>query len=209
MTGQEIAERLHLPRSTVAGHLSGYGLGRLAALEPSEPARRYNRARAGELVHFDVKKLARFIRIGHRITGDRHRQNSKVGWEFVHVAVDDASRLAYVEVLPDEKRQATTGFLIRALRWFKSQGIRVERVMTDNGPGYIARLFALRPGGLLRLRHIRTRPCTPPRPTARPSASSRPWMREWAYALPYPSSDHRAADLPQVASPLQPRAASC
>ena len=195
MTGQEIAERLHLPRSTVAGHLTRLGLGRLAALEPSEPARRYSRARAGELVHFDVKKLARFIRIGHRITGDRHRQNSKVGWEFVHVAVDDASRLAYVEVLPDEKRQATTGFLIRALRWFKSQGIRVERVMTDNGPGYIARLFR-KACRLLRLRHIRTRPYTP-KTNGKAERFIQTLMREWAYALPYPSSDHRAADLPR------------
>jgi transposase InsO family protein len=195
MTGQEIAERLQLPRSTVAGHLTRLGLGRLAALEPSEPARRYNRARAGELVHFDVKKLARFIRIGHRITGDRHRQNSKVGWEFVHVAVDDASRLAYVEVLPDEKRQATTGFLIRALRWFKSQGIRVERVMTDNGPGYIARLFR-KACRLLRLRHIRTRPYTP-KTNGKAERFIQTLLREWAYALPYPSSDRRAADLPR------------
>jgi transposase len=94
MTGQEIAERLQLPRSTVAGHLTRLGLGRLAALEPSEPARRYNRTRAGELIHLDTKKLARFTRIGHRITGDRHSQNSKVGWEFVHVAVDDASPMS-------------------------------------------------------------------------------------------------------------------
>ena len=95
--------------------------------ETSEPARRYNRARAGELVHLDVKKLARFRRIGHRITGDRRGQSEGAGWEFVHVAVDDASRLAYVEVLPDERRQSV-GFLVRALRWFRRQGIRrVER----------------------------------------------------------------------------------
>jgi transposase InsO family protein len=112
--------------------------------------RRYNRARAGELVHFDVKKLARFCHIGHRITGDRRGQNSTVGWEFVHVAVDDASRLAYVEILPDEKREAVTGFLVRALRYFKGLGITVERVMSDNGAGYVSRL-----------RHIRTLPYTP------------------------------------------------
>jgi transposase len=129
MTGEEVAGRLQLPRSTVAGHLARLGLGRLTQLEPSEPARRYNRARAGELVHFDVKKLARFRRVGHRITGDRRRPSGGAGWEFVHVAVDDASRLAFVEVLPDEKRQSVTGFLVRALRWFKRLGIRVERVM--------------------------------------------------------------------------------
>jgi transposase-like protein len=102
MTAEDIAGRLHLPRSTVAGHLARRGLGRLAQLEPSEPARRYNRARAGELVHFDTKKLARFRRVGHRITGDRRHGSDGAGWEFVHVAVDDASRLAFVEVLPDE-----------------------------------------------------------------------------------------------------------
>jgi transposase-like protein len=122
MTGEEIAERLHLPRSTVAGHLARLGLGRLAALEPSEPAGRYNRARAGELIHLDIKKLARFRRVGHRITGDRRARSEGAGWEFVHVAVDDASRLAFVEVLPDEQRQSVTGFLVRALRWFKSLG---------------------------------------------------------------------------------------
>jgi Integrase core domain/leucine-zipper of insertion element IS481 len=147
-------------KAAVAGHLTRLGLGRLAALEPSAPARRYNRARAGALIHLDTKKLARFTRLGHRITGDRRGQNSKLGWEFVHVALDDASRLAYVEVLPDERRQATTGLLIRALRWFKRQGIRVERVMTDNSPGYVARLFR-KARRLLRLRHIRTRPYTP------------------------------------------------
>ena len=141
MTGEAIAERLRLPRSTVASHLRRLGLGRLAALEPSEPARRYNRARAGELVHLDVKKLARFRRIGHRITGDRRGQSEGAGWEFVHVAIDDASRLAYVELLPDEKRQLVTGFLVRALRWFRRLGVRVERVMTDNGSGYVSRLF--------------------------------------------------------------------
>jgi transposase len=124
MTGAEIAEQLHLGRSTVAGHLARRGLGRLSQLAPSEPARRYNRTRAGELVHLDVKKLARFRRVGHRITGDRRGQSEGAGWEFVHVAVDDASRLAFVEVLPDEQRQSVTGFLVRALRWFKSLGIR-------------------------------------------------------------------------------------
>ena len=160
MTAEDIAGRLHLPRSTVAGHLARRGLGRLAQLEPSEPARRYNRARAGELVHFDTKKLARFRRVGHRITGDRRHGSDGAGWEFVHVAVDDASRLAFVEVLPDEKRQSVTGFLVRALRWFKSLGIRVERVMTDNGAGYVSRLFR-KACRMLRLRHIRTRPYTP------------------------------------------------
>ena len=195
MTGEEIAERLRLPRSTVASNLRRLGLGRLAALEPSEPARRYNRARAGELVHLDVKKLARFRRIGHRITGDRRGQSEGAGWEFVHVAVDDASRLAYVEVLPDEKRQSVTGFLVRALRWLRRQGIRVKRVMTDNGSGYVSRLFG-KACRRLRLRHIRTRPYTP-KTNGKAERFIQTLLREWAYALPYRSSDTRAADLPR------------
>jgi transposase InsO family protein len=195
MTGEEIAERLRLPRSTVASHLRRLGLGRLVALEPSEPARRYNRARAGELVHLDVKKLARFRRIGHRITGDRHHGSEGAGWEFVHVAVDDASRLAYVEVLPDEKRQSVTGFLVRALRWFKRQGVRVERVMTDNGSGYVSRLFR-KACRMLRLRHLRTRPYTP-KTNGKAERFIQTLLREWAYALPYRSSETRAADLPR------------
>jgi transposase InsO family protein len=195
MTGEELALRLRLPRSTVASHLRRLGLGRLAALEPSEPARRYSRARAGELVHLDIKKLARFRRIGHRITGNRRQGSEGAGWEFVHVAVDDASRLAYVEVLPDEKRQSVTGFLVRALRWFKRQGVRVERVMTDNGSGYVSRLFR-KVCRLLRLRHIRTRPYTP-KTNGKAERFIQTLLREWAYALPYRSSDSRAADLPR------------
>jgi transposase InsO family protein len=195
MTGEEIAERLHLPRSTVAGHLARLGLGRLAALEPSAPARRYNRARAGELIHLDIKKLARFRRVGHRITGDRRGQSEGAGWEFVHVAVDDASRLAFVEVLPDEQRQSVTGFLVRALRWFKSLGIRVERVMTDNGSGYVSRLFR-KACRMLRLRHLRTRPYTP-KTNGKAERFIQTLLREWAYALPYRSSETRAADLPR------------
>jgi transposase len=126
MTGEEIALHLHLSHSTVPGHLARLGLGRLSQLERREPVRRYNRARAGELVHLDVKKLARFRRVGHRITGDRRHSSDGAGWEFVHVAVDDASRLAYVALLPDEKRQSVTGFLVRALRWFRRLGILVE-----------------------------------------------------------------------------------
>jgi transposase InsO family protein len=190
MTGEEIAGRLHLPRGTVAGHLARLGLGRLSQLEPSAPARRYNRARAGELVHFDTKKLARFRRVGHRITGDRRYGSGGAGWEFVHVAVDDAFRLAFVEVLPDERRQSVTGFLVRALRWFKRLGM-----MTDNGSGYVSRLFR-KACQMLRLRHIRTRPYTP-KTNGKAERFIQTLLREWAYALPYRSSQTRAADLPR------------
>ena len=189
MTGQEIAERLQLPRSTVAGHLTRLGLGRAGGAGAK---------RAGAALQ---------PRTGRRADPSRHQEArplhpdrpSAIGTartaRSAGSAVDDASRLAYVEVLPDEKRQATTGFLIRALRWFKSQGIRVERVMTDNGPGYIARLFR-KACRLLRLRHIRTRPYTP-KTNGKAERFIQTLMREWAYALPYPSSDRRAADLPR------------
>ena len=195
LTGAEIAERLYLARSTVSRWLRRAGIGRLKALEPQEPPRRYERERPGELIHIDIKKLGRFNRIGHRITGDRTGQSNSrgVGWDFVHVAIDDATRLAYVEVLPDEKRGSATGFLARALRWFRARGVRVERVMTDNGSCYRSRLFAkaLR---WLAIRHIRTRPYTP-RTNGKAERFIQTLLREWAYALPYRSSDARNDDL--------------
>ena len=194
MTGAEIAERLKLARSSVARWLRAAGIGRLAALEPKEPPRRYQRERPGELLHLDIKKLGRFERIGHRITGDRRRgRTSGAGWDFVHVAIDDATRLAYVEVLPDEKRGSATAFLVRALRWFRARGVRVERVMTDNGSCYISKLFrkALR---WLGVRHIRTRPYTP-KTNGKAERFIQTLLREWAYALPYRSSCARNKDL--------------
>jgi len=193
MTGEEIGDRLHLARSTVAGHLRRLGLGRLAALEPSEPVRRYHRARAGELVHLDVKKLARFRHIGHRITGDRRGQNSKVGWEFVHVAVDDHSRLAYAEVLPDEKATTAIGFLRRALAFYRRYGIRVERVLTDNGSAYVSARHALA-CRRLGIRHLRTRPYRP-QTNGKAERFIRTLLTGWAYGAIYRSSDQRTAAL--------------
>jgi transposase-like protein len=172
LTGEAIAAKLMLARSTVAGWLTRRGLGRLASLTETVPARRYQRERPGELIHLDMKKLARFWRIGHRVTGDpRDHLNRGAGWDVLHVAIDDATRLAYVEVLADEKRTTTAAFLVRALRWFKQRGIAVERVMTDNGSGYVAKSFRR----LLPACAFAT--CAPdptrPRPTARPNASSR------------------------------------
>lgn len=195
LTGEEIASRLGLARSTVAGWLTRMGLGRLSSLDPKEPVRRYQRERPGELLHLDIKKLARFEGVGHRITGNRRGASEGLGYDFLHVAIDDATRLAYVEVLPDERRWSTTGFLIRALRWFKERGVRVERVMTDNGSGYIARLFrkVLR---MLGIRHIRTRPYTP-KTNGKAERFIQTMLREWAYAIPFPSSQRRAIDLPR------------
>ena len=192
LTGAEIAARLNLARTTVAGHLAAAGLGRLQALDPQPPVVRYERERPGELVHLDVKKLARFDRIGHRITGSRRGQSRGVGWEFVHVCIDDASRLAFSR---SSRTRSAPPSPSCTLRCRLTCGIRVERVMTDNGSGYVSRLFAK----ACRLLGFAT--CAPDptrrRPTARPSASSRPLLREWAYALPYRNAGSRAAQLPR------------
>jgi transposase InsO family protein len=195
LTASEIAEKLGLARSTVAGWLSRLGLGRLARLDPKPPVRRYQRETPGELLHLDIKKLGRFERIGHRITGSRRGRSQGAGWDYLHVAIDDATRLAYVEVLPDETRRSTTGFLIRALRWFKARGIRIQRVMTDNGSGYIAKLFR-RTLQRLSIRHIRTRPYTP-KTNGKAERFIQTMLREWAYAVPFRSSLTREADLPR------------
>jgi transposase InsO family protein len=196
MTGAAIAAKLGLARSTVARWLKREGLGRLARIDPPEPVRRYQRERAGELIHLDIKKLGRFDQPGHRVTGTRAGcRNRGAGWDFVHVAVDDATRLAYVEVLGDERRDTTTGFLLRALRWFRDQGIRAERVMTDNGSAYRSGRFAkaLR---LLAIRHIFTRPYTP-KTNGKAERFIQTLLREWAYGLAHPSSAARNADLPR------------
>ncbi|MFN3576097.1 MAG: DDE-type integrase/transposase/recombinase, partial [Tabrizicola sp.] len=187
MTGAAIAATLGLARSTVARWLKRAGLGRLAQLDPPEPVRRYQRARPDELIHLDIKKLGRFDQPGHRITGTRAGcRNRGAGWDFVHVAVDDATRLAYVEALGDERRDTTTGFLLRALRWFRTQSIQAERVMTDNGSAYRSGRFAkaLR---MLAIRHIFTRPYTP-KTNGKAERFIQTLLREWAYGLAHPSS---------------------
>jgi transposase InsO family protein len=193
LTAEEIATKLKFARSTVAAWLKRRGLGRLKHLDEPAPVRRYQRQRPGELLHLDIKKLARFERVGHRITGERRGRSEGAGYDFFHVAIDDATRLAYVEVLPDERRSSTTGFLVRALRWFRARGIRVERVMTDNGSGYVARLFG-KALTMLAIRHIRTRPYTP-KTNGKAERFIQTLLREWAYAIPFRSSETRAADL--------------
>lgn len=197
MTAAEIAERLSIPRSTIARWLKQMGMGRLRDLEVRPPERRYQRQRPGELIHLDIKKLGRFSRIGHRITGDRTKQSNTrgVGWEFVHVAIDDATRLAYVEVLEDEKKWTATGFLLRAARWFRDRGIAIERVMTDNGSCYKSFAF----GRLCRrlgARHLRTKPYTP-QTNGKAERFIQILIREWAYGHTYRTSEARKADLPR------------
>jgi transposase InsO family protein len=196
MTGAAIARRLGIPRSTVARILKRHGLERLKKLEPPAPVRRYEKTRPGELIHLDIKKLGRIKGVGHRITGyraDVHRSRG-IGWEFVHVCVDDYTRLAYVEVLPDEKGATTAGFLRRAAAWLAARGIAVERVMTDNGSGYVSKDFAAAVAEI-RARHLRTRPYTP-RTNGKAERFIQTLLREWAYGRPFTSSYRRRAALP-------------
>jgi len=194
LTGWEIAERLGMPLSTVSTVLARIGLGRLSRLEPPEPPNRYQRERPGELVHIDVKKLGRIGRPGHRVNGDRRTRSRGVGWEYVHVCVDDATRLAYVEVLENEKAVTAVGFLRRALAHFGDYGIHVESVMTDNGPCYrsIAHALACRTLGL---RHLRTRPYRP-RTNGKAERFIRTMLGRWAYAATYQTSTQREQALP-------------
>lgn len=194
MTGAVIATRLGLPRSTVARILKRAGLERLKKLDPPVPVRRYEKTRPGELVHLDIKKLGRIRGIGHRITGERQHRNRGIGWDFVHVCVDDYTRLAYVEVLLDEKGATAAAFLRRAAAWLKAQGVTVERVMTDNGSGYVSKDFAAAVAEI-RTRHLRTRPYTP-RTNGKAERFIQTLLREWAYGRPFTSSYRRRAALP-------------
>ena len=190
LTGMAIAGRLGMARSTVGLVLRRLGLGRLKSLEPPAPILRYERALPGEMIHLDIKKLGRFDIEGHRVTGDpRKGRSRKAGWDFLHVCVDDASRLAYTEILESERKEDTTAFLQRALAWLSRHGVNVERVMTDNGSAYRSKLFAkaLADAGA---RHVRTRPYTP-RTNGKAERFIQTTLREWAYAKPYRSSAER------------------
>lgn len=194
MTAAAIAAKLAIPRSTVARILKRHGLERLKKLDPPVPVRRYERSRPGELVHLDIKKLGRFRTVGHRADGIHHSKNDGMGWEFVHVCVDDFTRLAYVEVLANEKGVTAAAFLQRAAAWFAEQGVTVERVMTDNGSGYVSRDFRAAVTEI-RARHIRTRPYTP-RTNGKAERFIQTMLREWAYGRPYATSYRRRAALP-------------
>jgi len=195
-TGEQIAAEVGVSAATVSRVLRRLGLNRLSALEPAEPVRRYERTAPGELLHIDIKKLGKFNRIGHRITGDRTGQSNTrgIGWEYVHLVIDDHSRLAYSEIQPDEKRASCLRFLFNALRFFRSLGVAVERVMTDNGSSFRSHRYAkaLR---RLRIKHLRTKPYTP-KTNGKAERFVQTSLREWAYAQAYPTSDHRARELP-------------
>jgi transposase InsO family protein len=196
-TGPQIAELLDMPDSTVSGILATIGMGRLGRLG-LEPAVRYERARPGELIHVDVKKLGRIARPGHRIGGSRaakgyHRQAFNLGFEFVHVAIDDATRLAYAEVLADEKATTAIAFLKRAIAFFASYGITVERVMTDNGGAYRSTIHALA-CRTLGVRHLRTRAYRP-QTNGKAERFIRTMLGGWAYGALYRDSPERTAAL--------------
>jgi transposase InsO family protein len=195
MSGPLIAKRLRLPRSTVGDMLRRQGLGKLKALDPVAPVVRYTSEHPGDLLHLDVKKLARFDKPGHRVTGDRTNQPRGGGYEYVHVCIDDATRVAYVEILADEKGPTTAGFLRRAVEWYRRQGITVRRIMTDNGKNYTSHAVA-EVRNELGLRHLLTRPYRPAT-NGKAERFIQTLLREWAYARPYPSSSARRRQLPR------------
>jgi transposase InsO family protein len=195
-TSTRIAATLRLPTSTVCAVLKRLGLNRLWKLGPPEPPNRYCRRHAGELVHVDVKKLGRFHRPGHRVLGrgPGRADRGHLGWEAVHVCVDDATRLAYVEVLPDERAVTTVGFFERAVAWFAQRGVCVRQVMSDNGAPYISRPWATW-CSTHHVEHIRTRPYRP-RTNGKAERFIQTMLREWAYAATYRTSEHRTRALP-------------
>jgi len=193
MTYARIAERVGLSKSTVGRACQAAGVARLPALQPGTAVRRYERKCAGELLHIDTKKLARFEQPGHRVTGDRTRYTPRAGWQALHVAIDDHSRVGFSQIHGDETARSACTFLLAALRYYARLGMRIAQVMTDNGSAYKSRRFAK----LLRrlgIRHIRTRPYTP-RTNGKAERFIQTLLREWAYAYRYPSSQHRADEL--------------
>jgi transposase InsO family protein len=200
LTGPEIAETLAMPLSTISGILQRIGMGKLGRLG-LEPAERYERQRPGELIHIDVKKLGRIARPGHAVLGGQparatkgyHRQQHGLGWEFVHIAIDDCTRLAYVEVLADEKPTTAIAFLRRALAFYRRHGITVERLLTDNGNPYRSTVHAIACRAMS-IRHQRTRPYRP-QTNGKAERFIRTLLNGWAYGALYRNSSERAAAL--------------
>ena len=200
-TQEQIAIELGLSRSTVSRILKTRGLSLLSALEPQAPRPRYERKTPGEIIHIDIKKLGRFNKKGHRITGDRTRQSNQryngtaPGWEYVHVAIDDHSRVSFSEIYADEKKGSAVAHLKAAVAYYKRLGITVERVMTDNGGCY--KSFAFRDAcKRLGIKHIRTKPYTP-QTNGKAERFIQTALREWAYATEFENSEQRKADLPR------------
>jgi transposase InsO family protein len=193
LVAAEIAARVPLARSTVSAVLHRMGWGRLPYLNAPPPVQRYEWERPGQLVHMDIKKLGRIVQPSHRVTGDRRDSVDGAGWEYAHVAIDDCTRFTYVEVLPDEKRYTATGFWLRAVRAFRQRGIRVERVLTDNGGAYRSRPFR-KACRWLGITTKRTRPYRP-QTNGKAERMIQTLLRKWAYVRPYRNSAHRQAAL--------------
>lgn len=188
-----IALASHRGLGTISRCMKQLGLSRLKSLEPPVPVVRYERATAGELLHIDIKKLGRIDGVGHRITGDRRlKRNKGIGWEAVHLAIDDHSRVSFAQVLPDETTASCVRFLRQAVAYYAELGVRIERVMTDNGAGYKDKFKAACEE--LGIRHIKTRPYTP-KTNGKAERFVQTSLREWAYARPYESSAQREAAL--------------
>jgi transposase InsO family protein len=197
-TAKQIAAEVGVSAATVSRTLRRHGLNRLSALEPAEPIRRYEREKPGELIHIDIKKLGRIGSVGHRITGRQTgvvNRHLGIGWEFVHVCIDDASRVAFSQVMKDEKKESAVAFLKAVVAYYASLGVRIERVMTDNGSCYQSKAFAST-CKMLGLKHIRTKPYTP-KTNGKAERFIQTSLREWAYGRAYNSSDERTSELPR------------
>jgi transposase InsO family protein len=184
-----------ISRATVARILRRLGLNRLRALEPAQPPRRYQHEAPGDMIHLDIKRLGRFHRPGHRVTQDRRQESPGAGWEFVHVAIDDRSRIAFSQIHPDERFPSIVAHLRATVTYYRSLGIAVQRVLTDNGSGYRSKAFAAACAEL-GIRHRFTRPYTP-RTNGKAERFIQTALREWAYAFTYQSSEERATHLPR------------
>jgi len=194
-TGKHIAREVGVSAATISRVLARVGLSRMRDLEPAEPVRRYERDHPGELIHIDIKKLGRFEIPGHKVTRTRQGcRNKGSGWEFVHVCIDDASRIAFSQIKPDERKRSAVAFLKDAVAYYARLGVNVQRVMTDNGSCYRSRAFA-RACKRLGLRHIRTRPYTP-KTNGKAERFIQTALREWAYAQAYQTSERRKQELP-------------
>jgi transposase InsO family protein len=193
-TCAEIARAVGVSAATIARGLRRVGMSRRQRLEPPPMGRRYEHPTAGDLLHLDTKKLGRIRGLGHRMTGHRTHRSRGIGWEFLHIAIDDHSRVAYMELLADECGVTMSAFLRRALRWFRTRGVRVRRILTDNGSGYISRSFRATCRGL-HVAHHRTRPYTP-RTNGKAERFIQTALREWAYRRPYYTSFDRSRMLP-------------
>jgi transposase InsO family protein len=199
-TQEHIAGELGISKASVSRILRRRGLSLLSSLEPQQPRPRYERKTPGEIIHIDIKKLGRFNAIGHRITGDRRGQSNArgkrqgPGWEFAHVAVDDHSRIATATIFPNERKKSAVAFLRSTVAYYRSLGVNVQRIMTDNGSCYRSRAFA-RACKRLRIKHIRTRPYTP-QTNGKAERFIQTALREWAYATAFETSEQRRAELP-------------